>query len=620
MKIVCDACSAKYSIADEKVRGKVFKIRCKKCSNIIVVRGASSEAAPEQYDNKETKVFDYSGYDSPAAAAAGAGGDEAVWHVVIDQEQVGPMTAQEVSERFARGEIDSDTYIWKEGFGDWERMAAVEPFTQLAATGGPTVAHQPGGDAAAAMFGGDSGGMFGTEGEDNTAQSDPADLFAQATASAGADDDPGADLFSGGGGLGLSADPALAATMSSGDDGGLFAAAGGNGAAAAAEEADPALTGQRNENSVLFSLNNLASLASDSPKPAPSTSSSSPAAAPGTGSVPGAPAQEGSGLIDIRSMAQVYLGDNPQAAPASAGTGSADDLPVFSQPSFESASPVLMPTAAPAANNKMMVALIAAIGVLAVVAVILAIVVFTGDDEKPDTTVAAGDVTNPAAGTGSGDTPSDTAEAAKDTAGGDSDSAKPAEGTDPPGGDGTTPPPETAGTNPGGAIPAPVGKPKDKDKKSKDRDKKSRDRDKKPKDKKPPKVESPVPTSGKGGCDEVACLVDPDKACCKRRGGSSRRTQPSGGGGSDLPERLSRSDISKGIGKVRGRVASCGPKNNFKGKVSVKIKIGGDGRVRSASASGGTGSVRSCVTSAVKRAKFRRTQKGMSVKYPFVIR
>ena len=35
MKIVCDSCSAKYSIADEKVAGKVFKIRCKKCSNVI---------------------------------------------------------------------------------------------------------------------------------------------------------------------------------------------------------------------------------------------------------------------------------------------------------------------------------------------------------------------------------------------------------------------------------------------------------------------------------------------------------------------------------------------------------------------------------------------------------
>ena len=42
MKIVCDNCATKYSIADEKVRGKVFKIRCKKCSHIIVVKGTDS--------------------------------------------------------------------------------------------------------------------------------------------------------------------------------------------------------------------------------------------------------------------------------------------------------------------------------------------------------------------------------------------------------------------------------------------------------------------------------------------------------------------------------------------------------------------------------------------------
>ena len=46
MKIVCDACQAKYSISDDKVQGKVFKIRCKKCSNIIVVRGGAGAAEP----------------------------------------------------------------------------------------------------------------------------------------------------------------------------------------------------------------------------------------------------------------------------------------------------------------------------------------------------------------------------------------------------------------------------------------------------------------------------------------------------------------------------------------------------------------------------------------------
>src|SRR5688572_25494307 len=102
MKIVCDACSAKYSIADEKVRGKVFKIRCKKCSNIIVVRGSVSESAePAPQYQKETKVFDYAG--------AGEGEGDAVWHLVIDQEQIGPMTVDEVRQRFERGEVDAES-------------------------------------------------------------------------------------------------------------------------------------------------------------------------------------------------------------------------------------------------------------------------------------------------------------------------------------------------------------------------------------------------------------------------------------------------------------------------------------------------------------------------------
>src|SRR6188474_1104043 len=108
MKIVCDACSAKYSIADDKVKGKVFKIRCKKCSNIIVVRGtagagAAEEPAAPQFDQKDTRVYDY-GYDEGGGGAAAPAGDaEAVWHLVIDQEQVGPLTVPEVSQKFAEG-------------------------------------------------------------------------------------------------------------------------------------------------------------------------------------------------------------------------------------------------------------------------------------------------------------------------------------------------------------------------------------------------------------------------------------------------------------------------------------------------------------------------------------
>src|SRR5215468_1035606 len=46
MKFVCDSCSTKYSIADERVRGRVLKIRCKSCNHVITVREEASQAGP----------------------------------------------------------------------------------------------------------------------------------------------------------------------------------------------------------------------------------------------------------------------------------------------------------------------------------------------------------------------------------------------------------------------------------------------------------------------------------------------------------------------------------------------------------------------------------------------
>ncbi|HEX4421416.1 MAG TPA: GYF domain-containing protein [Kofleriaceae bacterium] len=38
MKFLCDRCKTRYSIGDDRVRGKILKIRCKHCSNVITVR------------------------------------------------------------------------------------------------------------------------------------------------------------------------------------------------------------------------------------------------------------------------------------------------------------------------------------------------------------------------------------------------------------------------------------------------------------------------------------------------------------------------------------------------------------------------------------------------------
>ena len=54
MKFLCDRCKTRYSIGDERVRGKILKIRCKNCANVITVRegmmadpDGSQPSAPE---------------------------------------------------------------------------------------------------------------------------------------------------------------------------------------------------------------------------------------------------------------------------------------------------------------------------------------------------------------------------------------------------------------------------------------------------------------------------------------------------------------------------------------------------------------------------------------------
>jgi predicted Zn finger-like uncharacterized protein len=180
MKIVCDNCATKYSIADEKVRGKVFKIRCKKCSHIIVVRGGADGNAEASRDAAPADAG-FPGDDGQTIAARGgtpAAGvptnADAVWHLVIDREQVGPLTPAEVRQKFTAGEIDVETYAWREGFGDWLRLGSIEDFRDLA------------GGAPAAEAGA-------------TRRTDSADLFA--AAGAGGDeapaDAPSGDLFGG---------------------------------------------------------------------------------------------------------------------------------------------------------------------------------------------------------------------------------------------------------------------------------------------------------------------------------------------------------------------------------------------------------------------------------------
>jgi len=49
VKFLCDRCKTRYSIGDDRVRGKILKIRCKNCGNVITVReGMSADAEASQ--------------------------------------------------------------------------------------------------------------------------------------------------------------------------------------------------------------------------------------------------------------------------------------------------------------------------------------------------------------------------------------------------------------------------------------------------------------------------------------------------------------------------------------------------------------------------------------------
>src|SRR5438067_5674669 len=115
MKIVCDKCSTKYSIADEKVRGKVFKIRCKKCSHIIVVKGEAATVDPGHGDASVGAMGEQDDGATVAGSHADPGAGDRVWFLVVNGEQVGPFTAQEVRMKHAGGEVDLETYGWREG-------------------------------------------------------------------------------------------------------------------------------------------------------------------------------------------------------------------------------------------------------------------------------------------------------------------------------------------------------------------------------------------------------------------------------------------------------------------------------------------------------------------------
>src|SRR5262249_43966985 len=112
MKVTCQSCQAKYTIADEKVRGKVAKIRCKKCGTTIVVNGMADASG--------------AGVTETAADFTHQGPSDELWTVLVADGDQRQLTPDQLAELYASGQVTYETHAWKDGMTDWLPIAQID--------------------------------------------------------------------------------------------------------------------------------------------------------------------------------------------------------------------------------------------------------------------------------------------------------------------------------------------------------------------------------------------------------------------------------------------------------------------------------------------------------------
>jgi predicted Zn finger-like uncharacterized protein len=112
MKVVCDACQAKYQIPDERVEGRKLKIRCRKCGGTIVVRGDGADA------NGRASL-------PPSAPPE--------WHVSVDGEQHGPYPSEQMANMLREGVLAWDAHVWRERYAEWKAAAESDTLVRAVA-------------------------------------------------------------------------------------------------------------------------------------------------------------------------------------------------------------------------------------------------------------------------------------------------------------------------------------------------------------------------------------------------------------------------------------------------------------------------------------------------------
>lgn len=160
MRFACDRCKTRYSIADERVRGKILKIRCKACANVITVKegmeepgevaritgemprvGGESERVHRPTTMAPQSTVGSGGVSPPAPALTAAFTSamsapapsqlEDEWYLSRDGDQQGPFGLRAAQAWVAQQPYDAELYCWCEGFDDWLPVDRIGHFQKL---------------------------------------------------------------------------------------------------------------------------------------------------------------------------------------------------------------------------------------------------------------------------------------------------------------------------------------------------------------------------------------------------------------------------------------------------------------------------------------------------------
>lgn len=125
MRTRCLKCKTKYEIPDARLIGKVLKVRCKKCRNIMKVVGPTHAFDPRLHQHPPTLTGARAyqpGQEQGHVQTTPQYSEGPVWWCGIGGRSHGPFSPGEVYKLVQRNEIHARTYMWRKGMENWERI------------------------------------------------------------------------------------------------------------------------------------------------------------------------------------------------------------------------------------------------------------------------------------------------------------------------------------------------------------------------------------------------------------------------------------------------------------------------------------------------------------------